>query len=346
MKTQLKLNVEQPKQYTPTDFESDQEVRWCPGCGDYAILKAVQKVLSQLDTPKENHVFVSGIGCSSRFPYYLNTYGFHTIHGRAPCIATGVKLANPDLQVWLVTGDGDGFSIGTNHLVHLMRRNLNVKVLLFNNQIYGLTKGQYSPTSQTGLRTKSSPYGAIETPLDPIKMALAANCSFIARGIDVDSVGLPEILLKAAAHQGTCFIEIYQNCHVYNDGAFDAIRDKGARDHNTITLTSGQPLLFGKDKKKGLILKDAGSKEGGIEIKTIETDQDLTQITIYQSNLAMAIQMASMQNPTFPVPIGVFYEEKRAVFDQQIQQHIHQAKQEKKTDFTEILHQGHTWDVL
>lgn len=339
MQNEKKLHIQTPT-LSPQDFASNQEVRWCPGCGDYAILKAVQRVLSQLETPKENFVFVSGIGCASRFPYYLSTYGFHTIHGRAPCIATGIKLAKPELQVWLVTGDGDGLSIGANHLIHLMRRNVNVKVLLFNNQIYGLTKGQYSPTSEAGLKTKSSPFGAIESPLNPILVALAAQCSFVARGIDIDAVGLPDIMIKAAKHQGTSFIEIYQNCHVFNDGAFDTIRDKGARDANTITLIPGQPLLFGKDNKRGLIVHSYG-----IEVKEIETQQDLESITVYESNLAMAVQLASMKNPNMPVPIGIFYQEERATFDGQIQNHIDKAKQDKKASLEEVLHHGHTWEI-
>lgn len=333
------LHVE-PENKKAQDFASDQEVRWCPGCGDYAILKAVQKVLAELDTPKENFVFVSGIGCASRFPYYLSTYGFHTIHGRAPCIASGIKLAKPHLDVWVVTGDGDALSIGSNHLLHLMRRNLNIKVLLFNNQIYGLTKGQYSPTSEVGLKTKSSPYGAIEMPVNPIKFALAANCSFVARGIDIDAVGLPSVMLQAANHKGTSFIEIYQNCHVFNDGAFAHIRDKGARDLNTITLKAGEPLLFGKDNKRGLIIE-----QNQVYIKEIQSESDVQQITIYQNNLAMAIQMAALNDPSLPTPIGVFYQEQRSVFDAEISQHIEKNKNEQTVSLEDILNQGYTWKV-
>lgn len=339
MSEKLALKVEsQPLK--PQDFASDQEVRWCPGCGDYAILKTMQKVLAQLAIPKEDLVFVSGIGCASRFPYYLDTYGFHTIHGRAPCLATGVKLANPNLSVWVITGDGDGLSIGSNHLIHLMRRNINVNILLFNNKIYGLTKGQYSPTSEVGLKTKSSPNGALEAPLNPVQLALAAQCGFVARGIDIDANGLPDVMLKAAQHEGTSFVEIYQNCHVFNDGAFGHVRDKVHRDVNTITLTPGQPLLFGKNNEKGLIVSN-----DQIIVKDIQSQADLNDITIYQSSMVMAIQMAQLKDPSLPTPIGVFYQEQRPTYDSQVCQQISHAKQHTSMSFEDVLMQGHHWEV-
>src|SRR5882762_7022687 len=238
----------------PADFESDQDVRWCPGCGDYSILAQVQKVMPSLGIPREKIVFISGIGCSSRFPYYMNTYGFHTIHGRAPTFATGLKVSRPDLQVWVVTGDGDGLSIGGNHLIHAIRRNVDIKIILFNNEIYGLTKGQYSPTSRMGTRTKSSPLGSIENPLRPLSLAIGAEDTFVARTLDVDINHLTEILKRASAHKGTAFIEIYQNCKIFNDGVFDYATDKSIKADNTLFLEHGKPLIFGKDRNKGIRL--------------------------------------------------------------------------------------------
>lgn len=339
MLNKLAIKVNTPN-HQPQDYASDQEIRWCPGCGDYAILKTMQKVLATLNIPKHDLVFVSGIGCASRFPYYLDSYGFHTIHGRAPCIATGVKLANPALSVWIITGDGDGLSIGSNHLVHLMRRNIDVNVLLFNNQIYGLTKGQYSPTSEVGLKTKSSPFGSVEVPLNPIQMALSANCSFVGRGIDVDATGLADVMLQAAAHKGTSFIEIFQNCHVFNDGAFDHIRDKAARAHHTITLTPGELLCFGPNNSKGLIVEN-----NQVTVKEIHSAEDLQCITRYRADLASAIQMAVLKDPSLPTPIGVFYQQPRQVFEQQIVQQVQQAKEKNPMDLDGLLRQGHTWEV-
>jgi len=324
----------------PENFASDQEVRWCPGCGDYAVLKTIEKILPELNTPKEDMVFVAGIGCASRFPYYLNTYGFHTIHGRAPTIATGIKLARPELSVWIVTGDGDGFSIGTNHLVHLMRRNIDVTVLLFNNQVYGLTKGQYSPTSQTGLITKSSPLGTLEVPINPINIALAANCSFVARAIDVDQKGLSDILKQAAEHKGTSFVEIYQNCHVFNDGAFEHIRDKIHRVENTITLAPNQPLLFGKNNNKGLVID--GEK---VIVKNIVSDSDELSISSYPATVAMAMQLNQLDPKQYPVPVGVFYQENRNCLEYQTAQAITQAQSKQAVDLGALLSTGTTWQV-
>src|SRR6187549_3584840 len=236
------------------DFESDQDTRWCPGCGDYAILATVQRTLAQLGVKRENTVFISGIGCSSRFPYYMNTYGFHTIHGRAPAFALGIKVANPDLSVWMVTGDGDGLSIGGNHLLHCLRRNVDIKILMFNNRIYGLTKGQYSPTSEVGKVTKSTPGGSADTPMDPAAFALGVNGSFVARSIDTEAQHLSEVLRRAAKHHGTAFTEIYQNCNVFNDGAFDSFREKDVKAERQLRVEHGKPLLFGTGNDKGLRL--------------------------------------------------------------------------------------------
>src|SRR5207237_378015 len=241
-------------QLTKKDFQTDQEVRWCPGCGDYAILSAVQSVFPELGIRRENFVVVSGIGCSSRFPYYMNTYGFHSIHGRAPTFATGLKVCRPDLQVWVITGDGDGLSIGGNHLIHAIRRNLDMKIILFNNEIYGLTNGQYSPTPRLGTRTKSSPLGSIDNPLRPLSLAIGAEATFVARTIDVDVNHLTETLKRAAAHKGTAFIEVYQNCKIFNDGVFDYATDKSMKSDNVLYLEHGRPLLFGKDRNRGIRL--------------------------------------------------------------------------------------------
>ncbi|MCZ6652522.1 MAG: 2-oxoacid:ferredoxin oxidoreductase subunit beta, partial [Planctomycetota bacterium] len=258
----------------PKDFASDQDVRWCPGCGDYSILAQVKKVLPTLGIPRERFLFVSGIGCSSRFPYYLETYGLHSIHGRALAIATGAKCANPDLQVWVVTGDGDGLSIGGNHLLHAIRRNVGMVVLLFNNRIYGLTKGQYSPTSEFGKKTKTSPLGSIDYPLRPLSVAIAAEATFVARAVDVDIKHLGSVLLEAARHEGTAFVEIYQNCNIFNDGAFDDFREKKRRDDNTLALKHGEPLLFGKNQDRGIRVNGQFRPEV-VELGNGVTEKDL-----------------------------------------------------------------------
>ncbi len=239
---------------TAKDFASDQEVRWCPGCGDYSILAQMKKVMAGLGVARENLVFISGIGCSSRFPYYMNTYGFHTIHGRAPTLATGLKVARPDLQVWVITGDGDGLSIGGNHLIHAIRRNVDLKIVLFNNEIYGLTKGQYSPTSRLGTRTKSSPLGSLDNPLRPLSLAIGAEATFVARTVDVDINHLSETLRRAAAHKGSAFVEVYQNCKIFNDGVFEYATDKSVKADNVLHLEHGKPLIFGKDHNNGIRL--------------------------------------------------------------------------------------------
>src|SRR5688500_4443630 len=255
---------------TPKDFASDQEVRWCPGCGDYSILAQMKKAMASLQFPREKTVFVSGIGCSSRFPYYMNTYGFHSIHGRAPTFATGLKLARPDLTVWIVTGDGDGLSIGGNHLMHLVRRNVDVKILLFNNRIYGLTKGQYSPTSEKGKKTKSSPMGTAEHPIRPISIAIGAEASFAARAIDVDVKHLEYVLERAAKHVGCAFVEIYQNCNIFNDGSFSYATEKETKSDTTLYLEHGKPLVFGKDSSRGVRLH--GLNPEVVDLKTVNQD--------------------------------------------------------------------------
>ena len=240
--------------YTKKDFQTDQEIRWCPGCGDYAILSAVQMVFAELGVPREQFVFISGIGCSSRFPYYMNTFGFHTIHGRAPAVATGIKLVRPDLDVWVVTGDGDSLSIGGNHTIHMLRRNVGLKVLMFNNKIYGLTKGQYSPTSEIGKKTKSTPYGTTDRPFNPISLAIGSEATFVARSVDIFQQHLRETLKKAAAHQGAAYVEILQNCNIFNDGAWENLTEKDARSEKVVQLEHGKPLIFGKKRDKGIRL--------------------------------------------------------------------------------------------
>lgn len=327
---------------TKESLASDQEVRWCPGCGDYAILASMQKVLPELGIERENMVFVSGIGCSSRFPYYLNTFGFHTIHGRAPAIATGLKMARPELSVWVITGDGDGLSIGTNHLLHLMRRNVDVTVLLFNNRIYGLTKGQLSPTSEKGKKTKTSPSGSLEEPFDPIQLALAAGCGFVARAIDVDTKGLPWVLKEASLHRGTSFVEIYQNCNVFNDGAFAEISDRGLRGEKTISLQPGKPLIFGENNDKGLRLKD-----DGFEVVTRSDEVDPT-LFVHQDDLSLSslMKLSSLRYPEFPVPIGIFRATTRAIYEDEMDKQMKDAKKKQPhASLDTLLRSGKTWVV-
>lgn len=290
----MKLNVSTKSK---KDFETDREVRWCPGCGDYAILASVQKVLAEMDKKPEDTVFISGIGCSSRFPYYVNAYGFHTIHGRAPTIATGVKLANPELDVWVVTGDGDGLSIGLGHLMHLMRRNIDVTVLLINNRIYGLTKGQYSPTSDRGQRTKSSPQGVEDHPLCPVQVARSANCGFIGRAIDVDSQNLQTVLKAANQHRGTALVEIYQNCNVFNDGAFNNISQRESRAEQSIQLFPGKPMVFGLKQDKAIVKTATG-------YDIIQQDEPVGCAATYDPNDPVLLELL-LQHKSFPVPLGV-----------------------------------------
>ena len=289
----------------PADFASDQDVRWCPGCGDYSILMQTKKVLAKMGVDRSKTVFVSGIGCSSRFPYYMNTYGFHSIHGRAPTFATGLKLARPELTVWMVTGDGDALSIGGNHFMHLIRRNVDVKVLLFNNRIYGLTKGQYSPTSEQGKKTKSTPMGSPDMPVRPASIAIAAEASFAARAIDVDVKHLEYVLERAAKHVGTAFVEIYQNCNIFNDGAYDYATDKATKSDTTLYLEHGKPLVFGKDGSKGIRLQ--GMNPEVVEVGDGKVSRD--DLLIHDERTpepSLAFLLSRMRYPDFPEPLGVF----------------------------------------
>ena len=294
-----------PAKLQPKDYASDQEVRWCPGCGDYAILKAVQKVLADIGAQRENTVFVSGIGCSSRFPYYVSTYGFHTVHGRAPAVATGVKLANPALDVWVMTGDGDGLSIGGNHMLHVLRRNVDLQIILFNNEIYGLTKGQYSPTSRQGTKSPTSPAGSLERPLSAAAFALGAGGRFVARGIDTQQGPLVEVLKRAHANRGASFVEVFQNCLVFNDGVFDDFTDRDVAEERQLHVVHGQPLLFGKNRQKGLRLDPSSL---ALEVVTLgEAGATMESILVHdETNRALAGMLAALEPPA-PVALGVLY---------------------------------------
>ncbi|HEY7158452.1 MAG TPA: 2-oxoacid:ferredoxin oxidoreductase subunit beta [Gemmataceae bacterium] len=311
------------KTLTPKDLASDQEVRWCPGCGDYSILAQMKKALAPLGIPREKFVFISGIGCASRFPYYMNTYGFHTIHGRAPTLATGLKLARPDLSVWVITGDGDGLSIGGNHLIHAIRRNMDLKIVLFNNEIYGLTKGQYSPTSRIGTRTKSSPLGSIDTPLRPLSLALGADATFVARTLDVDIHHLTETLKRAAAHKGTAFVEVYQNCKIFNDGVFDYATDKSVKADNVLYLQHGRPLLFGKDQNKGIRLH--GLNPEVVELGNGIAKDDLLVHDEKADEPSLAYLLSRMIYPDFPECIGVFRCVERPTYEAVLNKQIDDA---------------------
>ncbi|MGG8487397.1 2-oxoacid:ferredoxin oxidoreductase subunit beta, partial [Streptomyces lividans] len=298
------------------DFKSDQEVRWCPGCGDYAILAAVQGFMPQLGLARENIVFVSGIGCSSRFPYYMNTYGMHSIHGRAPAIATGLATSRRDLSVWVVTGDGDALSIGGNHLIHTLRRNVNLKILLFNNRIYGLTKGQYSPTSEVGKITKSTPMGSLDAPFNPISLALGAEASFVARTVDSDRKHLTDVLRQAAEHPGTALIEIYQNCNIFNDGAFDALKDKQQAEEAVIRLEHGQPIRFGTDNTKG-VLRNPHTGDLDIVTVTADNEADILVHDAHATSPTTAFALSRLADPDtlHHTPIGVLRSVERPVYD-------------------------------
>ncbi|HET6249556.1 MAG TPA: 2-oxoacid:ferredoxin oxidoreductase subunit beta [Tepidisphaeraceae bacterium] len=301
----------------PADYASDQDVRWCPGCGDYAILMQMKKVAAKLGMDRSKTVFISGIGCSSRFPYYMNTFGFHSIHGRAPTFATGLKLARPDLTVWMVTGDGDALSIGGNHFMHLIRRNVDLKVLLFNNRIYGLTKGQYSPTSEHGKKTKSTPMGAPEYPIRPISIAIGAEATFAARSIDVDVKHLEYVLERAANHKGTAFVEIYQNCNIFNDGAYDYATDKAVKSENVIYLEHGKPLIFGKENSKGIRLNNLSPEV--VDARTVKPD-DLLIHDERAAEPSLAFMLSRMRYPDFPEPLGVFRAVESETYDRNVQQ--------------------------
>jgi 2-oxoglutarate ferredoxin oxidoreductase subunit beta len=329
---------------TAKDLASDQEVRWCPGCGDYSILAQMKKALATVGVPREKMVFVSGIGCSSRFPYYMNTYGFHSIHGRAPTFATGLKVFRPDLQVWVITGDGDGLSIGGNHLVHAIRRNIDIKIVLFNNEIYGLTKGQYSPTSRQGTRTKSSPLGSVDNPLRPLSLAIGAEATFVARTIDVDINHLTETLKRAAAHKGTAFVEIYQNCKIFNDGVFEYATDKSIKADNTLFLEHGKPLIFGKDRNKGIRLHtldpEVVTLDGSIGV------DDLLHHDEKAEEPSLAYLLSRMVQPRFPEPIGVFRCVERPTYGDQVNGQIEDLIRTKgKGKLEELFANDDTWVV-
>ena len=330
--------------YTRADFQTDQEVRWCPGCGDYTILAAVQTFMADLGLPKEEIVFVSGIGCSSRFPYYINTYGLHSIHGRAPAIASGIAVARPDLSVWVVTGDGDALSIGGNHLIHALRRNMNLKILLFNNQIYGLTKGQYSPTSEKGKRTKSSPAGSPDVPFNPVSLALGAEASFVARTIDMDRKHTVEILRKAYDHKGTAFIEIYQNCNVFNDKAFIELTGKETRLENRINLEHGQPVVFGPDGEQAVVLVDGAAQ-------IVPTDSvPAGEILVHDAhapNPSTAFALSRLSHgPYGPTPIGVFRDVPRSSYEQDVKQQLVDAQEKSGPgDLSQLIRSQGTWMV-
>ncbi|HVC45364.1 MAG TPA: 2-oxoacid:ferredoxin oxidoreductase subunit beta [Candidatus Binataceae bacterium] len=326
---------------TRKDFVSDQEVRWCPGCGDYAILSQVQKVMPEFGIPRENIVFISGIGCSSRFPYYMNTYGFHTIHGRAPAVATGLKVTRPDLDVWVVTGDGDGLSIGGNHLIHALRRNVDLNILLFNNRIYGLTKGQYSPTSEVGKVTKSTPAGSVDFPFNPITLALGASATYVARTVDVEQKHLGDMLKRTHAHRGAAFLEILQNCNIFNDGAFNDLSDKAIKADHQLVLEHGKPLIFGKNRDQGVRMN--GQRAEVVALGNGVTADDL--VVHDETNLALAFMLANFEAP-LPTPIGVFYATSRPTFDGAINQQLQDARAKQGPgDLAALLKRGDTWSV-
>ncbi|MFI5976729.1 2-oxoacid:ferredoxin oxidoreductase subunit beta [Streptomyces sp. NPDC051452] len=330
------------------DFKSDQEVRWCPGCGDYAILAAVQGFMPELGLARENIVFVSGIGCSSRFPYYMNTYGMHSIHGRAPAIATGLASSRRDLSVWVVTGDGDALSIGGNHLIHALRRNVNLKILLFNNRIYGLTKGQYSPTSEVGKVTKSTPMGSLDAPFNPVSLAIGAEASFVARTIDSDRKHLTEVLRAAAEHPGTALIEIYQNCNIFNDGAFDALKDKQRAEEALIRLEHGQPVRFGADGAHGVV-RERRSGDLKVVAVTAENEADIIVHDAHNASPTTAFALSRLADPDtlHHTPIGVFRSVERPVYDTEMADQLDSAiEQRGKGDLAALLAGGDTWTVV
>src|SRR5262245_39126372 len=339
MSTQTPLPV-----LTPNDYASDQEVRWCPGCGDYSILAQMKKVMASIGAPRERTVVVSGIGCSSRFPYYMNTYGFHSIHGRAPAFATGVKSARPDLNVWVITGDGDALSIGGNHLMHAIRRNLDINIVLFNNQIYGLTKGQYSPTSPLGKVTKSTPMGAIDNPLHPLSIAIGCEATFVARSIDVNIKHLGMVLQRAAEHNGTAFVEVYQNCNIFNDGAFNYATDRATKADTTLEPEHGKPMIFGKDRKKGIRLN-------GITPEIVDLGGDIKEDDLLfhdekATEPTLAYLLSRMRYPEFPEPIGIFRAVERPQYDQRMNQQIQEAVAKKgEGDLAALFDSGDTWTV-
>src|SRR6476660_9513509 len=328
---------------TRKDFSSDQEVRWCPGCGDYSVLTAVQLLMPELGVRPENQVFVSGIGCSSRFPYYMNTYGVHSIHGRAPAVATGLKVARPDLSIWVITGDGDGLSIGGNHLMHAIRRNLDLNIVLFNNQIYGLTKGQYSPTSPLGKVTKSTPTGSVDNPIHPLSVAIGCEATFVARSIDVHTKHLTAILKRAAEHRGTSFVEVYQNCNVFNDGAFEWGTDRDTKADTIVEIEHGKPLIFGKNRNKGI-------RQNGMQLEVVELGKGIEEddLLFHDEKLpepSLAYLLSRMRHPEFPEPIGVFRCVDRPRYEERLNTQIAEAKAKRPGSLEVLFNSGDTWVV-
>ncbi|CAM5543994.1 2-oxoglutarate ferredoxin oxidoreductase subunit beta [Streptomyces avidinii] len=347
-RTLLSLVPKAAAKQSMKDFKSDQEVRWCPGCGDYAVLAAVQGFMPELGLAKENIVFVSGIGCSSRFPYYMDTYGMHSIHGRAPAIATGLATSRRDLSVWVVTGDGDALSIGGNHLIHALRRNVNLKILLFNNRIYGLTKGQYSPTSEVGKITKSTPMGSLDAPFNPVSLAIGAEASFVARTVDSDRKHLTEVLRAAADHQGTALVEIYQNCNIFNDGAFEVLKDREQAQEAVIRLEQGQPIRFGVDNAKGVVRNVV---TGDLEVVTVTAENE-SRVLVHDASSASptnAFALSRLADPDtlHQTPIGVFRDVVRPVYDTLMAEQLETAVDRSgKGDLGALLSGNDTWTVV
>jgi 2-oxoglutarate/2-oxoacid ferredoxin oxidoreductase subunit beta len=339
------METRSENRYTPKDFKSDQEVRWCPGCGDHAILNSVQRALAELDITKERFAFISGIGCSSRFPYYMDTYGFHGIHGRASAIATGVKTANPGLSVWQITGDGDALAIGGNHFIHAVRRNVDINIILFNNEIYGLTKGQYSPTSAKGLFTKTSPFGTVEEPFSVGELVIGAKGKFFARTVDTNLALSTQIYVEAANHKGTSVIEVLQNCVIFNDGVHDSVAAKEVRDDRTIILKHGQPMIFGKENDKGLILE-------GLKLKVVRigengiSEKDLLVHNAQESNPGIQYMLANMRYPEYPVALGVIRAVEGSTYDESVHHQIGETQKEAKIRcMDDLLKSGSVWKV-
>ncbi len=341
------MSVIETKKLTAKDFKSDQEVRWCPGCGDYAILNSIQKAMAELNVPKEKIAIISGIGCSSRFPYYMNTYGFHSIHGRAAAIASGVKVANPELDVWQISGDGDAMAIGGNHFIHAIRRNVNLNMIVFNNEIYGLTKGQYSPTSPFGAVTKTSPFGTVEQPFHPGELVIGAQGKFFARSIDFNVKLTTAICIEAAKHKGMSVVEILQNCVIYNDGCHAQLMDKEHKEDRTIILKHGEPMIFGKDRDKGLILDVKLLKLRVVHLcPGGYTEKDVLVHDARENNPGIHTMLANMRYPDYPVALGVIRSVSSVTYDESIQNQITKIKQTSKyKNMTDLLYSGNTWEV-
>jgi 2-oxoglutarate/2-oxoacid ferredoxin oxidoreductase subunit beta len=335
-----------PGKMGKADFVSGQEVRWCPGCGDYAILNNVQKVMPELGIPREKIVFVSGIGCSSRFPYYMNTYGFHSIHGRAPAVATGIKAANPELSVWVVTGDGDGLSIGGNHFMHAIRRNLDINIILFNNRIYGLTKGQYSPTSEFGKRTKSTPMGVIDYPVNPVSLAIASEATFVARSIDIDIKHLGSTVEAAARHKGVSFVEVYQNCNIFNDGAFDQFAERSVRPERVLYLEHGKPMVFGAKRDRGVRMNGTRPEVIELNAETGLTENDCLVHDTHVPDPSVAFMLARMEQPEFPQPVGIFRDVQRDTYEDLLARQIEDSiTRAGRGNLEKLINSGDTWIV-